>query len=456
MYRFLRRYLVLLLVLAAISGCASASSQSASTHPTPTRISAVQGQSLSVDAVVQEVLQNIQTNGFNSNPAINNGLGGLWINWRYGTNPLQTNMQGNGTPDSPSLPQPRHDRLTDLRYIHTLWMYKTQHPSDHQFDNDITRYTAIVRADFASATDQRGWVYDEFIDLYRLSHDEFYHQAADSEAHYFAERLYKPALGTMYFTNTQYPAGYYRVDLMLEDGCALVEAGTTEGNAQWVAEGKSTIQFVFAHAYLPQYHVLLFQMSDVVRPDGTANPSESIFKGTYGHETIRGGQVKLGETAQEALALLHVYTIAHDPTYLSKATDLLDPLTADNNSFHLWDDQQLGYYGGIAFPGSSASDPGVPQLITKSKESGRQLQMLETFHVANTLTGNRYQKMEQLMLQVTVQKAFYAPGHGFLYEETADWQPPLLKNGQQADWVTTEAMGVALEGLLSLQAATAW
>lgn len=37
------------------------------------------------DAIVLDMLRNIHANG------INQAAGGLWINWRYGSKPLQTN-----------------------------------------------------------------------------------------------------------------------------------------------------------------------------------------------------------------------------------------------------------------------------------------------------------------------------------------------------------------------------
>ena len=55
------------------------------------------------------------------------------------------------------------------------------------------------------------------------------------------------------------------------------------------------------------------------------------------------------------------------------------------------------------------------------------------------------------MLEVAVEKAYYAPGHGYLYSTDANWQPH-LRNGQTKDFVTTEAMGIALEALLSVKA----
>jgi hypothetical protein len=72
------------------------------------------------DEVILAMLRNIQANGFNPNKAINNGLGGLWINWGTGSRPLATNWNGSGRPDGPEVDPPRHDVLTDLRYLHAL------------------------------------------------------------------------------------------------------------------------------------------------------------------------------------------------------------------------------------------------------------------------------------------------------------------------------------------------
>src|SRR6266852_4196174 len=99
--------------------------------PTPTVPAAT------VERIVITVLQSIHTNGFDAQA--NDGLGGLWINWRYGTQPLQTNFDDAGNAHGSSV-QPRQDRLVDLRYVHTLWLYKTKHPDDARFDGELKIY----------------------------------------------------------------------------------------------------------------------------------------------------------------------------------------------------------------------------------------------------------------------------------------------------------------------------
>lgn len=451
----LQRAIALVLVFACmfVAACEQ-SSHAPHSHP-PTRVVA-NPTPASADDVITTVLENMRQFGYDNNRGINNGLGGLWVNWRYDSDPLQANLDGLGQADGPDVSPPRHDRLTDLRYLHILWMYKSLHPSDTRFDSEITRYTAIVKAEFTPATDKRGWVYDEFYDLYRLSQDAFFKQASDQLATYFDTSLYHADIGAIYEVSSAFPHGSYRVDLALEAGCALIEAGVQDGNTKWMADGANAVQFVYAHALVPSYHALVFQMTDVLLPDGSVNPDESIYTGVSGHTTIHGGQVKMGETAQEVLSLLHVYMLTHDHNYLDNATTLLDPLTAQANTFGLWDAEHLGYYAGIDFAGGDIQHAGKPVLSDKTKESGRQIQMLEAFRVANAVTGNRYQEMQALMERVAAQKAYYAPGHGYLYDETVDWKPVTLKNGATEDWVTSEAMGIALEGLLSVNESNPW
>ncbi len=409
------------------------------------------------DRIILEVLNNIKSNGFDHHPQINNGLGGLWINWLYGTHPLQTNFNGSGAPDGAAVNPPRHDPLTDLRYLHNLWLYKSLHPTDKQFDSEIARYTPIVKQEFAHSHNERGWLFDEFIDLYRLSKDSFYQDTAKSLASSYDKLYHRLNLGVIYEVDSNHPNGYYRVDLALEQGCALIQAGTIFNQPGWVADGKQMIQFVYNQAYIPTYHVFLYQMDNVLDANKKANPKETILRGMYGHTRVDGGGVRIGEVALVILSMLHVYMVTHDETFLNRATDLITPLTAQNNLLGLWDSQNLGYYASASFPGTDATAPGTPHVTSREKkESGRQLGMLEVFRVANSLTNNRYQAMQDSMLQVALEKAYYAPGHGVLFEMTDQWTPLTLKNGVRAEWVTTEAMGIMLEALFSLKESNPW
>jgi len=55
------------------------------------------------------------------------------------------------------------------------------------------------------------------------------------------------------------------------------------------------------------------------------------------------------------------------------------------------------------------------------------------------------------MEQVAVNKAYDATGHGYLEKAAAEWKPLVLQSGDNAgeaeNWVTTEAMDIAIEAL---------
>lgn len=442
---------VLLLLFLLIAACGSnVSGKMSSTSDVPS------GASTAANAMILAMLDNLKTNGWDGNPNINNGLGGLWINWRYGTSPLQVNLNGTGQVDGSSVSPPRHDILTDLRYLHNLLLYKHQNPNDTQFDGEISKYSAIVKMEYRNSANERGWVFDELLDIWRLSQDAGFQQEAQQLAQNYADALSKSAAPIVYKTTNAHPNGYYRVDLELENGAMLIQAGTLFGQAAWVTQGQQTVQFIFTHAYIPAYHTLTFEMDDVLNSDGTINSDETIYRDTYQHTRVDGSIVRVGSTALEVLSLLHAYVATHDATWLQHAQDLLSPLTSTNNLLGLWDAQNSGYFTAATFPGNDIQHPGTPKVPTTNKEAGRQLQMLEAFRVADSLTNNAYLGMQTAMTQVLETKAYYAPGHGILYQVTANWAPAPLKNGIAQDWVTTEAMGIALEALFALSASNPW
>ena len=87
----------------------------------------------------------------------------------------------------------------------------------------------------------------------------------------------------------------------------------------------------------------------------------------YGHTHVDGGTVRFGQIGQMALSLLHTYIVTKDRSYLNKATDLFDPLTAEKNTLGLWDKKNLGYFGGVVFPGTDAQSPGEPRVLDRRR-----------------------------------------------------------------------------------------
>jgi hypothetical protein len=317
------------------------------------------------------------------------------------------------------------------------------------------KYTQIVKAEFSGHPDERGWVFDTLIDLYHLSHDSFYNQAAKAEAMYLDTAHFHRSLGTYYKTSSTHPRGYYPVDEAIEAGSALLQAGSLFHHTQWTKDGKTILAFVEKHAFLSHSHVFASYMDHVLLANGKLNPTETFFRGTdQGGQMINGGRVTVGLAGQEILSLLHAYQVTNDETLLDKVQELLAPFRSKPNTLGLWDTHHLGYYAALTFPGKTIAHPGTPILSKKTKQGGQQLLMLEAFQVANTLTDGSYTGMVMAMEQVAVNRTYYAAGHGFLDQETSDWKPLVLQTGDNAgeaeDWVTTQAMGITLEALQSL------
>ena len=405
-----------------------------------------------VAGVVVDVLHNMQSNGFDAEA--NDGQGGLWLNWRYGTDPLQTNFDATGFANGSEVP-PQQDRLADLRYVENLWLYTRQHPDDTQFESELMKYTTIVKAEFSDHPDERGWVFDTLMTIYHLSHDSFYKQAAQAEAQFLDTAHFHRKLGAYYKTSSSHPHGYYPVNEALETGAALLQAGSLLNHAQWSKDGKTILAFVEKHAFLSHYHVFASYMDNVLLPNGKLNPMETFFRGTdQGGQLINGGRITVVLAAQEILSFLDAYNVTSDETLLDTAQELLSPFRARPNALGLWDSHHLGYYAALTFPGKTIAHPGTPVLSKKTKQGGQQLLMLEAFQLANTLTSGEFSSMVTAMQQVAITKALYATGHGYLDQETADWKPLVLPSGDKAgeteDWVTTEAMGMALEALQSV------
>jgi hypothetical protein len=436
-----------------LTGCFSSGGQeNTKTHGTavPTPTVNVNSSSALHDIEV-DILNNIKTYGFNNDPRINDGLGGLWVNWRYGSNPLQTDVNGTGETDEVSGNPLRHDPLTDLRYIHNLWSYKVLYPRDHQFDSEIARYTPIIKHEFADSHDERGWLFEEFIALYNLSKDTFYKDTALSLVRSYAKN-FRSDVGSIYKTNSDHPQGSYRVDLVLEAGCALIQAGTLFNNEQWVQYGTSTVNFIYSHAYIAQYHAFPNQMDQVLASNGSVNTQEPFYYDKVRqHYVVSGNQMQMGNISQIIISLLDVFQITHNQDFLQKATDLLDSLSLPGNSLGMWDTTYGGYYFSANFMGDNPAQPGSITIRKTQKEAGRQVLMLVAFHLANKLDHQRYRDMETHMLDVATKHVYIPALHGVIYLTKPDWTPPTFKNGTLNNMVTTEAMGAELESLFAVQ-----
>ena len=419
----------------------------------------VTGTSATAAQVEQAVLDNIAANGFDSVPGVNGGLGALWINWRTGSAPLTTNW--NNVPaaecTAPATTAQcnvaaRTDRLTDLRYLHSLALYRSQHTGDTRYDAQITRWKAIVKSMWSNARDERGWTYEVLVEIGRLTGDQWFTDTAAGQARYYSTSVYHASCRCLYFTNSAHPRGYYRPVDTVEEAAALAEEGVRAGNATYLQQARDALQFVVDHGFLRQWHAFPYAWDNVLTASGSVNPDPTFAAGLPNP----GEEVRVIWLAQEAQTLLHAARATNEQRYKDLAFELLDAITPAQNSLGLWDLTYTGYCEKVAFTGASLARPGFPALGCTKKEAGRQLVVLDAVRVAATVgAGARYDDLQRRMTAIALGPDYYAAGAGYVYEVSRDYT--LYRNhGIQEDWVTTEADGIALEALFALTDPQPW
>lgn len=419
-----------------------------------------------VTSLVQQVLTNEATNGWGNLPGVNNGLGTLWTNWLTGSNPLTTNWSDNGyecavtngVPDC-SVSSPKTDPHVDERFLHTLLLYKHQHPGDHRYDPTIRKWTAIFKAEWAKPEDQRGWTYDELADMYRLTSDHWYIDQAHYLADWYRTANYHASCGCLYLTDSTHSDGEYRPIDMMPEATAMVQEGMRTSDRAMVAAGRSAYKFIVTHAWLKGYNVPTYWLQDVFNPDGTVNPDENFYSGN-GVPGV-GGQVEGNQIhSMDGFAIviqdsLHAYEVTRDPLYRSTADQLLTSFSPQVNSIGAWDPTYGGWCRNVDFSGASVDDPGAATVLCDYKEVGRQIGMLDAYHLADTVAGGHWQQDEAILTKLAIGPMYYAAGQGYLYRSNPDFSP-FVYHGTAETWVTTEADGIALEALLAVSDDRPW
>jgi hypothetical protein len=302
------------------------------------------------------------------------------------------------------------------------------------------------------------FVYYEFGDLFALTMDPWFDAQRKTMASTWFANVYRPSVGTVYEADATTPGGFYAVSRTLEVGAALVEAGQIDGQPAWTAAGKSTIDFIYAHASVlvplggKNYRIFPRVVEDVLSATGSVNKCEQFRDVTEPNgELIHGASVHAEELGRIALVFLRVYLKTKDGALLKRAQELLDNLTDAPNPTGLWDTVNLGYYRSHDLTGADTCAPGTFGALSSSKECGRQEVNLEAYHFANLILDGRYCAMEEKMLSVITGPAYFSGGHGYVYQRQADWSPV---GNPGANFVTTESMGISLETLQNLVAAT--
>jgi len=392
---------LLLLLCVSASGCSYFdSSASASSTTERQRSSSHPVADASLDTMVKQTLDDINQYGWGSTGKYGTGI---WINW-YRDNP--TGHQ-NAT----------HDGQNDLRAYENMVWYEARHPGDTSMKAGIDRILPIVTKEWSRSTSPKGWIYFILQRLAQYADNTIWTKAMKT----WAAAVYKGIDPTVSVSHNSVvdstaknapvcPDGY-RVDQNLENGLALIDAGTRFDHPEWKRAGTQEVDTVIKQAFVSKYH---------------------LFSRTICQGKIWDWESKGGEIGQETDALLKVGEYTHNDTYLNVAKEILDAVA--DPATGLRDTTNNGIYFKIMLNTGK---------VDKSRKEMRQLHMLQAFHEANALFNNRYADFEKNLLFVAKHSFFPTPVAGWMYEVSNDYS---LYKGKE-NWISMEACGIAMEAL---------
>jgi hypothetical protein len=324
---------------------------------------------------VHAMLVNEETHGWDS------GYQGLAINW----NSTGMNYNGSGQPD-PSLTTRHEDRMTTLRFLHALLLYKaetgtTEFDSEIAFiENHVLILFGMVQppagspVPFGEPTDPRGWAYTEMAQIAFISGDARFVTIANDMVADYAEGL----------------EGASSPDWQFEEASALVQSGVPS----YVAIGESDLNSLWQADFLPSVNLIM------------ESPIKTSDEGDIAVALARAGMTAQANTILQGLQVF-------------------------------WDAKLGGYSEG----GTYSAGKVTPQT---KKTGGRMLNMLEL----GTLLGN--QQLVTTMNYLFHQYIYQSTPTGYegvIYEQKPNWSLYVI-GGNTENWVSSEAMGIAMVALL--------
>ena len=442
--RFLRgpRLLLWIAVVPVITLLATACTGQIS-HPSPSPApspgNTVTGGSVTA-ARIRDILLDMGADGFNPQAPPVSGAsqpGGLFINWRgtwpgdLATAAANTDIQESGLSDQQAGSAARHDPLTDLTYLVSLYGYQTLYPHDRKFAQDVSRMEPIVKQEYADVGYYRCWVYFQLRDLGQLQPAQGWDAIAARFAAGVYQHYYDSQAGTIGDPRHDW---IYRTDYAAECGAMLIDAGQREHEAAWVSAGNSTLAHLMQRTQNPVTHLFPLQMKVGATQD-----------------TIVQTQLTMGEEAQLLNSFLDAYDLTGNKSYLNAVVQAMNSLYSP--TIGLWDQINGGFFFSIDANG---------QALNASYKETRQAWMLPLLqHLARIEGGGVWAAREQVMLTVVRDKLWQPSIHGYPYRVSVSFAIYQSHNGPgrtsvDEDWVTAEAMGIASESLESQLLLLTW
>jgi hypothetical protein len=432
--------LAMTLILAACTNQAPHSGPAPATSPAAVPSPGSTASEPATAARIRDILQDMNANAFNPQAPPASGAsrpGGLFINWRgtwpgdIATAAANTDIQESGRSDQQAGTAPRHDPLTDLTYLVNLDAYQAIYPQDREFALDATRMEPIVEQEYANVGYYRCWVYFQLRDLGGLQPGQGWDAIAARFAVTVYQHYYDSRAGAIADPRHD---GVYRTDYAAECGAMLIDAGQRNHRAAMIGAGNAALDHLMQRAQDPQTHLFGLQLK--------LGPTQ---------DTVVQAQLTIGEEAQLLNSFLDAYDLTGNKSYLQVVVQAVDALYRP--AIGLWDQVQGGFFFSVDADGHD--------LNTHYKES-RQAWMLPLLqHLARIEGGSVWGGKEQEMLTVVRDKLWLPSIHGYPYRVSPGFALYQSDNGPGRtrvveDWVTSEAMGIAGESLVSQLLPLTW
>lgn len=411
-----------------------------------------------IDRLILQVLDGANSYGWD------NVHKGIFINWRRNDpTEVQCNSKRCDTPDKPT----RHDPINDVRMLQHMYWYKYRHPGDHHFDPAIARILPTVKARWGHSHLNKGWAYYILLHIWQYTDNPADKPYWEDDLKGWADAQAKhidPAVGVEHDKNlgncdcgdkTIRLGDAYRVDHVVENGAALVDAGSRFNRPDWVAVGLREVQVAYQQTFSPKYHLFgrIYVFHDA----------------KYGDNHLWDAQARMGENSEEAEALIRAGGVTKDPKIRQLFWGIAAEMLTALRDLPIHDKQHGGFYNSMYTADNYNGKP-AGTLSGTDKES-RQLSIVGTYALANRVMTplNQWADMEAEMLSVTtspnsdpVHPGMFLPDTGkfnkivngypgkvagYTYHLNADFSLFVGDTPGGENWVSNEANSLALLGL---------
>ena len=438
---------------ALITLLATASAQKPARNATDARPSTAE-----IDRLIVQVLDGANSYGWDDVHK------GIFINWRRDDpTQVQCNSKRCDTPDKPT----RHDPINDVRLLQHMYWYKYRHPGDHHFDPAIARILPTVKARWGHSHLSKGWAYYVLLHIWQYTDNPADKQYWEDDLKGWADAEAKridPTVGVEHDKNlgncdcgdkTIHLGDAYRVDHVVEDGAALVDAGSRFNRPDWVQAGVREVQIAYQQTFSPKYHLFgrIYVFHDA----------------QYGDNKLWDTQARMGENSEEAEALIRAGGVAKDTKVRDFFWGIAAQMLTSLRDLPIHDKVHGGFFNSF-YTADNYNGKAAGTVSSTDKES-RQLSIVGTYAIANRVMTprNQWADMEAEMLRVVTapyndpqRPGMFLPDTGkfdkvvngypgnvagYTYHLNADFSLYMGNTPGGENWVSNEANSLALLGL---------